>query len=89
MLADHTYSRLNRLRDDIEAFVAERVRSDPNLRKVGVRYLGGLAGLYLGANDVLKYPDFINIIFVLLVIYLCGVPTFRSRSPACSLSYRA
>src|SRR5712692_10497639 len=32
LLADHNYSRLNRLRDDIEAFVAERVRPDPNLR---------------------------------------------------------
>src|SRR5712692_9139825 len=78
MLADHTYSRLNRLRDDIEAFVAERVRSDPNLRRVEVRYLGGLAGLYLGANDVLKYLEFINITFVLLVIYLCCALTFRS-----------
>jgi len=78
MLADHTYSRLNRLRDDVETFVAERVRHDPNLRKVKVRYLGGLAGLYLGANDVLKYLDFINITFVLLVIYLCCALTFRS-----------
>jgi predicted RND superfamily exporter protein len=78
MLADHTYSRLNRLRDDVETFVAERVRSDPNLRRVEVRYLGGLAGLYLGANDVLKYLDFINITFVLLVIYLCCALTFRS-----------
>ena len=41
MLADHTYSRLNRLRDDIKTFVAERVRPDPNLRRVEVRYLGG------------------------------------------------
>ena len=78
MLADHTYSRLNRLRDEVETFVAERVRSDPNLRRVEVRYLGGLAGLYLGANDVLKYLDFINITFVLLVIYLCCALTFRS-----------
>lgn len=78
MLADHTFSRLNRLRNDIEAFVAERVRSDPNLRRVEVRYLGGLAGLYLGANDVLKYLDFVNITFVLLVIYLCCAFTFRS-----------
>src|SRR5229473_1050475 len=78
MLADHTFSRLNRLRDDVETFVAEGVRPDPNLRRVEVRYLGGLAGLYLGANDVLRYLDFINITFVLLVIYLCCALTFRS-----------
>ena len=41
--------RLNRLRDDIKTFVAERVKPDPWLNKVKVRYLGGEAGLYLGA----------------------------------------
>jgi predicted RND superfamily exporter protein len=45
---------------------------------VQVHYLGGEAGLFLAANDVLKQLDFINITFVLLVIYICCAFTFRS-----------
>jgi predicted RND superfamily exporter protein len=78
LLPDHTYSRLNRLRDDIRIFVAQRVKPDPRLSKVQVHYLGGVAGLFLAANDVLKQLDFINITFVLLVIYICCAFTFRS-----------
>jgi predicted RND superfamily exporter protein len=40
--------------------------------------VGGEAGLFLAANDVLKRLDFINITFVLLVIYVCCAFTFRS-----------
>jgi predicted RND superfamily exporter protein len=78
LLPDHTYSRLNRLRDDIRTFVAQRVKPDPHLSKVRVQYLGGEAGLFLAANDVLKQLDFMNITFVLLVIYVCCAFTFRS-----------
>jgi predicted RND superfamily exporter protein len=78
LLPDHTYTRLNRLRDDIARFVNERVVADPHLNKITVQYLGGEAGLYLAANDVLKRLDFINITFVLLVIFLCCAVTFRS-----------
>src|SRR5260370_2899094 len=78
LLPDHTYDRLNKLRDDIKAFVAERVAKDPELSKVTLQYLGGESGLYLAANDILKQLDFINITFVLLVIYLCCSFTFLS-----------
>jgi uncharacterized protein len=78
LLPDHTYSRLNRLRDDIRAFAAQRIEPDPNLSNVQLHYLGGEAGLFLAANDVLKQLDFINITFVLLVIYVCCAFTFRS-----------
>jgi uncharacterized protein len=78
LLPDHTYSRLNNLRDHIQHFIEERVTPDPALNKVSVSYLGGAAGLYLAANDVLKKLDFINITFVLLVIYICCAFTFRS-----------
>jgi uncharacterized protein len=78
LLPDHTYSRLNRLRDDIRTFVAQRIRPDPKLSHVRLRYLGGEAGLFLAANDVLKQLDFMNITFVLLVIYICCAFTFRS-----------
>jgi hypothetical protein len=78
LLTDHTYSRLNRLRADIETFIRDRITLDPNLSKVKVSYLGGEAGLFLAANDVLKQLDFINITFVLMVIYACCAFTFRS-----------
>jgi uncharacterized protein len=78
MLPDHTYTRLNRLRDDIRTFVATRITPDPNLSKVSVRYLGGEAGLYLAANDTLYKLDIINLTFVLGVIFLCCAFTFRS-----------
>jgi predicted RND superfamily exporter protein len=78
LLPDHTYSRLNRLRDDIRTFVERRISPDPQLRKVKMQYLGGEAGLFLAANDVLKQLDFINITFVLLVIFVCCAFTFRS-----------
>ena len=78
LLPDHTYSRLNRVRDDIRTFVAQRIKPDPRLSHVQLRYLGGEAGLFLAANDVLKQLDFMNITFVLLVIYICCAFTFRS-----------
>jgi len=78
LLPDHTYSRLNRLRDDVRTFVAERIQPDPKLSDVQIHYLGGEAGLFLAANDVLKQLDFMNITFVLLVIYVCCAFTFRS-----------
>lgn len=79
LLPDHTYNRLNRLRDDIRGFVTERTQTDPNLSKVNVLdAIGGEAGLFLAANDVLKQLDFINITFVLVVIYVCCAFTFRS-----------
>ncbi len=78
LLPDHTYSRLNQVRDDIQRFIEQRVTPDTALSKVRVSYLGGAAGLYLAANDVLKKLDFINITFVLLVIYVCCAFTFRS-----------
>ena len=49
------------------------------LNKVEVSYLGGATRAFsLAANDVLKDLDFLNITFVLLVIYLCCAFTFRS-----------
>src|SRR5579884_3699343 len=77
-LRDHTYTRLNRVRADLESFIEQRVRRNPALSQVTVRYLGGQAGLYLGANDILYRLDILNITFVLLVIFLCCAFSFRS-----------
>jgi len=77
-LPDHTYDRLNRVRQELRDFVATHVRNNPNLNKVQVHFLGGDSGLYLAANDVLYRLDLINITFVLVVIYLCCTFSFRS-----------
>ena len=78
LLPDHTYTRLNRVRDDIKRFVATRVTPDRSLSKITVSYFGGEAGLFLAANDVLYQLDFINLTFVLLVIFACCAFTFWS-----------
>jgi predicted RND superfamily exporter protein len=78
LLKDHTYDTLNEIRDRIKAFVAERVTPDPALSNVKVLYVAGIAGLYLGANDVLKQLDFLNITFVLAVVWMFCLFSFRS-----------
>ena len=78
LLKDHTYDTLNEIRDRIKAFVAERVTPDPALNQVKVLYVAGIAGLYLGANDVLKQLDFLNITFVLAVVWMFCLFSFRS-----------
>jgi predicted RND superfamily exporter protein len=85
LLKDHTYGTLNDIRDEITKFLNERVKPDPALNpadptkpRVGVHYLAGIAGLYLAANDVLKTLDFLNITFVLAVVWLFCVGAFRS-----------
>jgi len=85
LLRDHTYDTLNNIRDEITQFVNERVNPDPVLNpsdprkpRVKVFYLAGIAGLYLAANDVLKTLDFLNITFVLGVVWLFCVGAFRS-----------
>jgi len=78
LLRDHTYDTLNDIRDRIQQFVDERVTPDKDLSHVKVDYLAGIAGLYLAANDVLKKLDFLNITFVLAVVWLFCVVSFRS-----------
>jgi predicted RND superfamily exporter protein len=78
LLRDHTYDTLNDIRARIAKFVALRVTPDPGLGHVHVDYLAGIAGLYLAANDVLKQLDFLNITFVLAVVWLFCIISFRS-----------
>jgi predicted RND superfamily exporter protein len=78
LLKDHTYDTLNEIRARIKDFVAQRVTNDPNLNQVKVLYLAGIAGLYLAANDVLKQLDFLNITFVLAVVWMFCLFSFRS-----------
>jgi predicted RND superfamily exporter protein len=78
LLRDHTYDTLNDIRSEVKKFVAQRVTPDPDLNQVQVHFLAGIAGLYLAANDVLKQLDFLNISFVLAVVWLFCVISFRS-----------
>ena len=78
LLRDHTYDTLNTIRDRIQTFVDERVTPDPNLNKVQVHFLAGIAGLYLAANDVLYKLDFYNITFVLAVVWIFCLVSFQS-----------
>jgi predicted RND superfamily exporter protein len=78
LLPDHTYKRLHRLRHDVEYFVQHRVKPAPNLSKVKVLYLGGDAGLYLAADDVISHINVLNIALALAAIFLCCAIFFRS-----------
>jgi predicted RND superfamily exporter protein len=78
LLRDHTYNTLNDIRGELSKFVSERVVPDPAMNHVEVHFLAGIAGLYLAANDVLKKLDFLNITFVLAVVWLFCVISFRS-----------
>lgn len=70
LLRDHTYSRLAKLRHDIDTFVQERVKADPELNQVKVLYLGGDAGLYLATDDVISRLNFTNLSLVLAAIFV-------------------
>ena len=72
LLRDHTYDTLNRLLDEIQQFNKTQVHPDPNLDKVNVAYMGGIAGLYAAANQVLKYTDFFNLTLTLLAVGICS-----------------
>jgi predicted RND superfamily exporter protein len=78
LLRDHNYDTLDEIRARIAQFVDERVKPDPNLNHVEVHFLAGIAGLYLAANDVLRKLDFLNITFVLGVVWVFCLVSFRS-----------
>jgi predicted RND superfamily exporter protein len=69
---------LNRVQRELADFVNGRQHADPAFEKIEVLYLGGIAGLYASANDVLYEIDFLNITFVLGVVFLFCAVTYRS-----------
>ena len=78
LLPDHTYTRLKRLREDIDYFVQQRVKADPTLNQVHLRYIGGEAGLYLAADDVIGHLNVVNLSLTLAAICLGCAIVFRS-----------
>ncbi len=77
-LKDHTYDTLKDLDRRLDEFSARRQSWDPAFKQVTVRHLGGQAGLFAAANDVLYQLDFINITFVLAVVFVFCAITYRS-----------
>jgi len=77
-LHSHTFAVLTNLQRQLEDFRRTRVMLDPALTTVQFRYLGGGAGLYAAANDILFHLDLINIVFVLSVVFLFSAAQFRS-----------
>jgi predicted RND superfamily exporter protein len=85
LLRDHTYTTLNRLLDEIKDFNAAHLASgtgapapNPGLAQVKSLYLGGIAGLYAAANQVLKRTDFFNLTLTLIAVGICCAVEFRS-----------
>jgi uncharacterized protein len=80
LLSDHTYARLQRLGADVDTFVKDRVAHDARLSKVTVRYLGGDAGLYLAADNVVGRLNSVNLALALGVIFLASALIFVSAT---------
>jgi predicted RND superfamily exporter protein len=78
LLRDHTYDTLNRLVDEIQDFNATHLAGSPGLNQVKSRYMGGIAGLYAAANQVLKRTDFFNLTLTLIAVGICCAVEFRS-----------
>lgn len=77
LLQDHTAETLDRVQKRLATFFKD-MSSRADLKDVHVHYLGGLAGLYAAANEVLLRLDFINITFVLGIVFVFSAISFQS-----------
>ncbi|HLW71431.1 MAG TPA: MMPL family transporter [Candidatus Binataceae bacterium] len=87
LLRDHTYDTLNRVLDEIRDFNSTHMAGNPGVSQVHVAYMGGIAGLYAAANQVLKRTDFFNLTLTLIAVGICCAIEFRS--PAAGLLFIA
>ena len=78
LLKDHTARTLNEVQHLIGEFEQKFLSRDPALSQTRILYLGGIAGLYAAANDVLLRLDLHNIAFVLAAIFLFCTIAFQS-----------
>jgi uncharacterized protein len=69
-LHGHSYDALNALQEELAEFRSARLLPDRELAGVQLLFLGGAAGLYAAANDVLFRLDIINIVFVLVIVFI-------------------
>jgi len=80
ILKDHTAASLNNLLKALGDFQRGYLAHHPDLRGLRLEYLGGIAGLYAAANDVLFRLDMRNIFFVLTCVFVFCTIAFRSFS---------
>jgi predicted RND superfamily exporter protein len=78
MLSNHTYQTLNDIQAKLASFAHSYIGRDPQLSQVHMMYMGGIAGLYAAANQVLFNLDFYNISFVLACVFIFCMISFRS-----------
>jgi len=78
LMRNHTYTTLADVVKGISDFNRDYVLGKPQFNRTQLLWMGGIAGLYAAANDVLFQLDIINITFVLVVIFVFSVLAFRS-----------
>ncbi len=92
LLRDHTYLTLSTVLEEIQDFAKSKGfvqkpgdakgifdgKETKDLSRVQIRFMGGIAGLYAAANEVLKYTDFFNLTLTLLAVGICCAIEFRS-----------
>jgi len=78
MLGDHSRQTLARLTRRLALFERRYVRSDPALSQVRLNFLGGTAGLYAAANEVLYRTHLLNLAMVLACVLVFSSLLFRS-----------
>src|SRR5579875_331544 len=80
ILKDHTAASLDNLLRALGDFQRGYLAHHPDLRGLRLECLGGIAGLYAAANDVLFRLDMRNIFFVLACVFVFCTVAFRSFS---------
>ena len=78
MLRDHTAATLNRVQGEIGAFLVSYAGGKPAYNRITASYMGGLAGLYAAANDVLYRVTMVNIALVLVCVFIFCTARFGS-----------
>ena len=77
-LKDHTARTLTEVQHRLDEFNRKYLNNNPELSQTRILYLGGIAGLYAAANDVLFRLDLENIAFVLVAIFIFCSFAFQS-----------
>lgn len=78
LLKDHTARTLREVQHRLDEFNRKFVIGNPALSQTRMLYMGGIAGLYAAANDVLFRLDLENIAFVLAAIFISCTIAFQS-----------
>ena len=78
LLKDHTARTLNQVTQRLREFQQQHMSHNKDLPQTKLLFLGGIAGLYAAANDVLFELDLRNIAFVLIAVFIFCALTFRS-----------